>query len=118
MNIEDFRLHCLSFPGTSEGFPFGEETLVFKVAGKIFALASLDEEPFRVNLKCDPEKAIVLRDTYLAVVPGYHMNKQHWNTISMDGSIDDELLKTWVKDSYELVLSSFSKKKQAEIRET
>ena len=92
MHIETFREYCLSLHGTTEDFPFGKETLVFKVGGKIFALTHVD--PFEsVNLKCDPEKAVELRERYPAVQPGYHMNKKHWNTVIMDGSIPDTLLK-------------------------
>jgi len=105
MDLETFRNYCLSLPGVTEGFPFGETTLVFKVGGKIFALA--DAELFAsVNLKCDPELAIELRERYPAVLPGYHMNKKHWNTVQNDGSIPAKLLLEWAKHSYDLVLAS------------
>lgn len=108
MNIEDFRTYCLSFPYTSESTPFGPDTLVFKVKDKMFALADL--KMFEsINLKCDPEKAIELRAEYPAVREGYHMNKKHWNTIEMDGSISDELIRKWVKDSYLLVIENLPK---------
>ncbi len=102
MNIEDFRSYCLSKKGVTEEFPFDENTLVFKVGGKMFAL--LDVDAFEsVNLKCDPEKAIDLREHYPGVQPGYHMNKKHWNTVEMDGAIPDNLILEWVDDSYDLV---------------
>ncbi len=109
MDIESFRQFCLSKKGVTEELPFGEDTLVFKVMGKMFALTDL--ELFEsVNLKCDPEEAILLREQYPAVQPGYHMNKKHWNTILMDGSIGDRLLAQWITDSYQLVVSGLPKK--------
>ena len=103
MDIEEFRSFCLSFDDVTEEFPFGENTLVYKVKGKIFALTGI--ETFEsVNLKCDPEEAIELRERYAAVKPGYHMNKAHWNTVVMDNSISDTILKKWITDSYDLVL--------------
>ena len=99
MNIEEYREYCLSFKGTSEGFPFDQKTLVFYVMGKMFALTDVDE--FKsINLKCDPEEAINLRETHSAITPGYHMNKKHWNTIKMDESIENQLLKKMIKNSY------------------
>ena len=109
MNIEDIRKYCLSLSGTEEDYPFGEDTLVFKVAGKIFALASLDSIPLHINLKCDPETAIELREMYEAVIPGYHMNKKHWNTVILDGTIKVKELKEWIKNSYNLVVNGLSK---------
>ncbi|GAB1404019.1 putative protein YjbR [anaerobic digester metagenome] len=111
MNIEELRDFCLSLHGTSEDFPFDATTLVFKVGGKIFCLTDL-EGPLQVNLKCDPEKAIGLREHYPSVKPGYHMNKKHWNTVEIDGSVNDELLRSWIMDSYELVRPSGKKRKQ------
>jgi predicted DNA-binding protein (MmcQ/YjbR family) len=116
MNIEDFRSYCLSLKGAEESLPFDDETLVFKVGGKIFSLTGISLFA-SVNLKCDPEKAMELREQYPAVIPGYHMNKKHWNTISMDGSISDRLLKEWIKDSYELIVSSLPKKIKQELDE-
>ncbi|MBL7871449.1 MAG: MmcQ/YjbR family DNA-binding protein [Cyclobacteriaceae bacterium] len=108
MNIESFRSYCLLKKGVTEEFPFGEETLVFKVMGKMFALT--DVEQFEsVNLKCDPERAAQLREEFPAVLPGYHMNKKHWNTVLMDGTIGDKLLKAWIDDSYNLVVLSLNK---------
>ncbi len=109
MNIEEFREYCLSKKEVTEGFPFGEDTLVFKVKNKMFALTGL-KGPFRVNLKCDPEKAIDLRERYHFVIPGYHMNKQQWNTIVMDDCLDDKLIIEWIDDSYRLVVEKMSKK--------
>jgi len=102
MNIETIREYCISKPEATEGFPFGEDTLVFKVRGKIFALASLDGD-HTVNLKCDPGFALELREKYPAVTPGYHMNKKHWNTIILDGSVPDKEVLTWIDRSYNLV---------------
>jgi predicted DNA-binding protein (MmcQ/YjbR family) len=99
MNIEEYREYCISKKGVTEELPFGLETLVFKVMGKIFALTSL--ESFEsINLKCDPEEAALLREKYDAVLPGYHMNKKHWNTVLMDGSISEKFLKQWIDHSY------------------
>ena len=110
MDIESFRNYCLSFPDTTEEFPFGPENMVFKVRGKMFALT--DIENFQsINLKCDPELVIELRERYPAVQPGYHMNKKHWNTILMDHSISDKLIKEWITHSYEQVLAKLPKKK-------
>lgn len=111
MNIEEFREYCLQKPGVEESFPFGESTLVFKVLGKMFALTGLDGD-FSMNLKCDPEKAIELRAKHPSVQPGYHMNKKHWNTVYVDGSVDDELLYSWVDHSYALVVGSLPKAKR------
>ena len=113
MNIETFRDYCLAKPGVTESFPFGETTLVFKVATKMFALTTLDEHPLSINLKCDPELAVQLREEYSAVKPGYHMNKQHWNTVTVNGSIRDSQLQEWIDHSYELVKKSLPKSIQA-----
>ncbi|MBR8537133.1 MmcQ/YjbR family DNA-binding protein [Carboxylicivirga sediminis] len=113
MNIEEFRDYCLAKPAVSETFPFDEVTLVFKVAGKMFALTSLDKE-FSMNLKCDPERAIELREEYPAIQPGYHMNKKHWNTVYADGSIKDDLLRELIDHSYELIVKSLTKKVREE----
>lgn len=115
MDIESLRKYSLSKPDVTEGFPFGEDTLVFKVAGKIFLLAALDEYPLRVNLKCDPEKAIELREKYDSVLPGYHMNKTHWNTVIVDGSFSVNELKEWIDDSYLLIVGSLPKKVKEKI---
>lgn len=110
MNIESFRNYCLSLNDTTEEFPFGPQTMVFKVKGKIFALTDI-ENFSRINLKCDPELVIELRERYPAVQPGYHMNKKHWNTILMDHSISDKLIKEWITNSYNLVSAGSKKKK-------
>ena len=109
MDLEKFSSYCLSLKAVTEEMPFGDTVVVYKVAGKMFALCGLD--PFEsINLKCDPEEAIELRERYPAVQPGYHMNKQHWNTILMDHSIPDSLLLEWTKNSYDLVVSKLPKK--------
>jgi predicted DNA-binding protein (MmcQ/YjbR family) len=94
---------CLGFPGARAEFPFGEETSVFKVAGKIFALSALKSRPLKISLKCDPELAVQLRAEHPAIVPGYHLNKRHWLTVTLDGSVPDELVTDLVQGSYELV---------------
>lgn len=114
MNIETFRDFCLSLPCTEEGFPFDSNTLVFKVAGKMFALTDVDEFE-SVNLKCEPDKAVQLREIYPAVSPGYHMNKKHWNTVMMDGSLSDKVFLEWVRDSYDLVVRGLPKSVQKEL---
>jgi predicted DNA-binding protein (MmcQ/YjbR family) len=116
MNIEEFREYCLSKPGVTEEMPFGESTLVFKVVGKMFALTSLDSDRFSFNLKCDPEKAIQLRETYACVQPGYHMNKQHWNTVYVDGTVGRRELLEWIDDSYQLVASKLTKAQKAALQ--
>ncbi len=103
MHIEAIREYCLAKPGAAESFPFGGDTLVFKVKGKIFLLLGLDNDPLQFNVKCNPEKALELREQYHCVIPGYHMNKKHWNTILVDGSVNDKILREWIDDSYELV---------------
>ncbi len=114
MNIEDLRIYCLLKKGVTEGFPFDETTLVFKVMDKIFVLTDIEGD-FSLNLKCDPEKAVELRERYPCVQPGYHMNKKHWNTVFVDGSVSDELVYKWVDDSYYLVIKSLTKEKQKEL---
>jgi predicted DNA-binding protein (MmcQ/YjbR family) len=109
MNITFFREYCLSKPGTSEDTPFDENTLCFKVGGKIFAI--IDIELFEsVNLKCDPERAIELREEFTGIVPGFHMNKKHWNTVSFDGSVPDKFILKLVDHSYNLIFNSLPKK--------
>jgi len=115
MNIEELRTYCLDLKGVTESFPFGEDTLVFKVMGKMFALSNLDGD-LSINLKCDPEKAIELREHYPSVQPGYHMSKKHWNTIYIDGSVDDKLIRQWIVDSYDLVVSSLTGKLKNELK--
>ena len=115
MNIEELRDYCLSKKGVEETLPFGPETLVFKVIGKIFLLTGLDNKPIEFNVKCDPEKAIALREQYDCVKPGYHMNKKHWNTITVDGSVSDKQLHEWITDSYNLVVSGLPKIQQEKL---
>ena len=112
MHIEQFREACLSKKGAEETFPFGEDTLVYKVAGKMFALTSFSDSGF-CNLKCDPAKAMELRAQYNAVEPGYHMNKQHWNTIAYNKDLPDQDILKLLQHSYELVVASLPKKTQA-----
>lgn len=114
MNIEELRDYCLSKKGATESFPFNEETLVFKVMNKMFALTSLNTD-LKVSLKCDPEKAIDLRSRYSYVREGYHLSKKNWNTIDIYLAPDDKLIKTWIDDSYKLVVNSLTKKLQAEL---
>jgi predicted DNA-binding protein (MmcQ/YjbR family) len=115
MNIEEFRDYCLAKKGVSESFPFDQQTLVFKVMGKMFALADVDVFT-GINLKCDPERAAELREHHEGIQPGYHMNKTHWNTVSTDGSITDELIFELTDHSYELIVKSLPKKLQAELK--
>ncbi len=104
MNIEPLREYILQKPSVTEGFPFGEDTLVFKVNNKIFFLAGLESSPLQFNVKCDPEKAVQLREDYPEhILPGYHMNKKHWNTIIVDGRLSAKQLKEMIDDSYKLV---------------
>ena len=103
MNCEEIRDYCLLKPRVEEALPFGPEVLVFKVDGKIFLLLPLDSHPLQFNVKCDPERVPDLRDRYACVLPGFHMNKKHWNTIVVDGSVGVNLLKEWIDHSYDLV---------------
>ncbi|WP_303311628.1 MmcQ/YjbR family DNA-binding protein [Hymenobacter sp. BT730] len=114
MNIEDFRDYCLLKPGVTEETPFGPETLVFKVGGKIFALTDIDTFG-SVNLKCDPEFAMELREKYDYVQPGYHMNKKHWNTVLVGTGVTDEQLQEWTDHSYSLVLASLPRTVREEV---
>jgi predicted DNA-binding protein (MmcQ/YjbR family) len=115
MNIETFREYCLSKPAATEDTPFGPEDIVFKVEGKMFGIAALDEVPPRVNLKCDPDLALELRDRYEQVSPGYHMNKRHWNTIDLDGVIPEREIRKMVDHSYDLVVRSLPKAKREKL---
>ncbi len=114
MDIEKFRNYCLEKKGVTEGFPFGDDTLVMKVGEKIFALANLSGK-LSLNLKAEPGKAIELREKYQAVVPGYHMNKKHWNTVYIDTSIPDKIIESWIDDSYNLVYFKLPKRVRAKI---
>ncbi len=108
MNVNDFRIYCQSKKGAFEDFPFDETTLVFKVMNKMFALVSLDKVPITANLKCDPKKSEILREEYDAIVPGYHMNKKHWNTIDLE-TLPTDLTYELIDHSYELVVSKLTK---------
>ena len=116
MNIDTFRDYCLAKKGVTEGLPFGPDNLVLKVMGKMFSIVSLDKVPLRANLKCDPEKAIELREEYEEnILPGYHMNKQHWNTLVLDGRLDPKLIFELIDHSYELVVAGLTKKLKQEL---
>jgi len=114
MNIEELRDYCLSFAGASESMPFDDTTLVFKVMDKMFALTSLDGE-LSISVKCNPELAIELRERYSCVVPGYHMNKVHWNTVFIDGTVAEVLVKEWITRSYTLIVAALPKKLKDEL---
>ena len=114
MDIESYRSYCLAKKGADEGFPFDATTLVFKVGGKMFALTDIDSF-VSVNLKCDPEKAIDLREQFEGVKPGWHMNKKHWNTVEVDSDVNDALFKELIDHSYELVLNSLPKRIREEL---
>lgn len=118
MNIESFRDYCIAKKGVTEDFPFDQDTLVFKVMGKMFALTSLkkwEEGDHSVNLKCDPEKAITLRERYAAIYPGYHMSKKHWNTVAFNEDVPDKMILELIDHSYDLVVSGLPKKQQTEL---
>ena len=115
MDANELRDWCLTQNGAMEDFPFGPRTSVFKVAGKMFALSRLDGVPLQVSVKCEPELAVELRATYEAIGPGYHLNKRHWNTITLDGTLEDRFVRDLVEDSYDLVVSALPKRTQAEL---
>ena len=113
MDAKALRAWCLEQNGAVEEFPFGEQTSVFKVAGKIFALSALAGDPLEVSVKCEPGLALALRDSYPAIRPGYHLNKQHWNTITIDGSMPDQHVRDMIEDSYDLIVSALPKRVRA-----
>jgi predicted DNA-binding protein (MmcQ/YjbR family) len=115
MNPAELRDRCLSFAGAKETFPFGPETSVFKVAGKMFALSQLGADSLRVSLKCEPDLAASLRGAYEAVIPGYHLNKRHWNTVIIDGSLPDDVIRDMIEDSYDLVVSKLPAVRRREL---
>lgn len=115
MNHEEIRAYCLAKPAVTEGFPFNDTALVFKVAGKMFALLDLSEEARGISLKCDPELAIELREQHSEVTPAYHFNKQHWNGINLKGSVTEDQLKEWIDHSYSIVVKSLPKAKREEL---
>ena len=112
MDQHELKAACLALPGAVEEFPFGDEVSVFKVAGKMFAASHLDAEPLQVSVKCDPDLAVQLRQSYGAIRPGWHLNKRHWNTITLDGSIADKLVRDLIQDSYDLVVDGLPKYKR------
>ena len=112
MDLPDVIAHCLTKPGAEETTPFGPDVLVYKVSGKAFALTVPDKFPPRINLKCDPERSIILRDEHDAIVPGFHMNKRHWNTLMLDGSLPSKLIRELIDHSYDLVVAGLPKSKR------
>lgn len=113
MTPQELKAACLALPGAKEEFPFGETNSVFKVAGKIFAISRLGADPLRVSLKCDPDLAVTLRTSYPdAVIPGYHLNKRHWNTVAVNDTVPDRLVQDMIEDSYDLVVSGLSRREQ------
>jgi predicted DNA-binding protein (MmcQ/YjbR family) len=106
VDASELRRWCLQHPGAIEDFPFGPDHSVFKVAGKMFALSALDRAPLEVSVKCEPDLAVELRNSYAGIRPGYHLNKRHWNTITLDGSVPDHLVRDLVEDSYDLIVSA------------
>jgi predicted DNA-binding protein (MmcQ/YjbR family) len=113
--LDIIREHCLSKPGATEDFPFDETTLVFRVGNKMFALTDIEDKPTSCNLKCEPERAIELRERYEGIKPGWHMNKKYWNTVSTESDVDVDLMKELIDHSYDLIFSKLSKKVRAEI---
>jgi predicted DNA-binding protein (MmcQ/YjbR family) len=116
MDATELREWCLEQVGAVEEFPFGPQPAVFKVAGKIFALSALRRTPLEVSVKCEPELAVDLRNTYAAIRPGYHLNKRHWNTITLDGSLPDQLVRDLIEDSYDLVVSALPRRVREGLR--
>ncbi|MDF1671963.1 MAG: MmcQ/YjbR family DNA-binding protein [Vicingaceae bacterium] len=114
MNIEEYRDYCITKKGVTEAFPFDETTLVFKVMGKMFALTGVDSFDY-INLKCDPENAVELREQYNAVKPGFHMSKKHWNSVYLNYDVSNRMIYDLIDDSYQLVVNSLTKKLQAEL---
>ncbi len=117
MNLENIRAYLLAKKGTTEDTPFGPETLVFKVMGKMFALVAWQETPLRITLKCDPDLALALRAEYKAIQPGYYMNKKHWNTLTLDGSIPDEKTRGLIDLSYRLVVKGLKKSERQQLEQ-
>ena len=113
MTTENLREFCLSLKAVTESFPFNDDALVFKVMGKMFVLTSLEDKT--INLKCDPEKAMALREQYPSVTPGYHMNKKYWNTVQLDGTVPEKLIREWIMDSYRLVVAGLTMKLRTQL---
>jgi predicted DNA-binding protein (MmcQ/YjbR family) len=116
VNIEEYRDYCIAKPGVTEGFPFDEKVLVFKVMGKMFALTDVDKFD-GVNLKCDPDRALELRESYPGIIPGFHMDKSKWNTVTTDGSVDDNLFYELIDHSYAMVVKGLTRKLRLELEE-
>ena len=115
MTRDDVLTICLDLPAAEETYPFGDEVAVIKVGGKMFALVPLNEEPGSVNLKCDPARALELREAYAGIRPGYHQNKRHWNTVDLDGSVEDDVVRGLIADSYDLVVAGLPRSVRAEL---
>lgn len=116
MNLEKFRDYCLALPHSTEDFPFGETTLVFRVGGKIFALTDTEAVPFSISLKCDPDRSIDLRERYEEITPGWHLNKKHWNTIEPSAAVPDSLILDLAHHSYTLVFNSLKKSEREKLK--
>jgi predicted DNA-binding protein (MmcQ/YjbR family) len=115
MTAARLRRACLALPGAEETFPFGPQNSVFKVAGKLFAISPLKDKPLRISLKCEPELAEGLRAAHAAIIPGYHLNKRHWNTVMLDDSLPDEMVEQMIEDSYDLIVAKLPKSRQREL---
>jgi predicted DNA-binding protein (MmcQ/YjbR family) len=116
MDAAELRQHCLSFSGSIETAPFGPQTAVFKVEDKIFAISRLASEPLEISLKCEPQLAEQLRESHPAIRPGYHLNKRHWNTVTVDGSLPDQMLRDMIEDSYDLIVSRLPRSRRDALR--
>ena len=112
MHQHELKAKCLALAGSSEDFPFGDEVSVFKVGGKMFAACNLDDEPLQLSVKCEPDLAVQLRAAYRSIAPGYHLNKRHWNTIVLDGSLPDPMVRDMIEDSYDLIVAALPSKTQ------
>ncbi|OEU85058.1 MmcQ-like protein [Streptomyces abyssalis] len=112
MNADELRTYCLELNGAREDFPFSPEVSVFKVGGKIFAISVLDDSPLQVSLKCEPELAVQLREANPAITPGYHLNKRHWNTVTLDGSLPERMVRDMIEDSYDLVVAGLPRRER------
>jgi predicted DNA-binding protein (MmcQ/YjbR family) len=117
MTRDDVLAMCLELPAAEETYPFGEEVAVIKVGGKMFALVSLDDGPPSVNLKCSPARALELREAYAGIRPGYHQNKRHWNTVDLDGSVEDDVVRGLIEDSYDLVVAGLPRAVRADLEQ-
>jgi predicted DNA-binding protein (MmcQ/YjbR family) len=118
MTVDEILAICLDLPAAEETYPFGDDVAVIKVGGKMFALVPLSDGPRSVNLKCDPQRAIELREAYAAIRPGYHQNKRHWNTVDLDGSLEDDVVRGLIEDSYDLVVAGLPRSVRADLKLT